>query len=108
MSESALVVHRGARIVTREELDSVQAPPPTDTWFPLTHTHVLDRTLSTLEQSGFRPSRIQLALSRSDARFFGSVDLQSSIADGVTLAVGIRNSLDRSLPIGFAAGARVF
>src|SRR5438128_1980568 len=104
MNQSALIVHRGARLVTREELDQVQIPPPTDTWFPLAHSHVLDRTLSTLDSAGFRPSRIQLALSRGGSRFFATVDLESPIAEGVSLAVGLRNSIDRSLPVAFAAG----
>src|SRR2546425_8154234 len=107
MSQSSLIVHRGARHVTRDELEQVHAPPPTETWFPLPHLHVLDRTLSTLEQAGFRPTKMQLALSRCDCRFFGVVDLQSPVAEGVTLAVGIRNSADKSLPIAFAAGERV-
>jgi hypothetical protein len=71
MSESALVLHRGARHVTRQELDAVPVPPATDTWFPLAHSHVLDRTLATLDQAGFKPARTQLALSRGNARFFG-------------------------------------
>ena len=104
---SELIVHRGARHVTREELEQVHAPPPTETWFPLPHSHVLDRTLSTLEQAGFRPTKIQLGLSRNDAQFFGVVDLESPVAEGVTLAVGVRNSVNRTLPISFAAGERV-
>src|SRR6266446_4433348 len=104
---SDLIVHRGARHVTREELEQVHAPPSTETWFPLPHSHVLDRTLSTLEQAGFRPTKTQLALSRSDQQFFGVVDLESLVAEGVTLAVGVRNSVNKSLPISFAAGARV-
>ncbi len=108
MSQSALVLHRGARHVTRQELDAVPVPPATDTWFPLPHAHVLERTLATLDQAGFKPARTQLALSRSDARFFGVIDLESPIADGVTLAVAVRNSIDKSFPIFFAAGERVF
>ena len=108
MSNSALVVHRGARLVTREELDSVQTPPSTETWFPLAHSHVLERTLATLEQAGFRSNRTQLALSRGDSQFFGTIDLESPIVEGVSLAVGVRNSIDKSLPIAFAAGERIF
>ena len=75
MSNTALVVHRGARIVDRQELDSVQTPPPIETWFPLAHAHVLERALATLEQAGFRSNRTQLALSRGDSQFFGTIDL---------------------------------
>ena len=69
--------------------------------------HVLDQTVSTLNQAGFQPTRTQFALSRNDAKFFGVLDLESVIAPGVNLAVAVRNSCDRSLPIAFAAGERV-
>src|SRR6267143_702485 len=108
MSESALMLQRGARHVTRQELDAVHAPPPTETWFPLAHSHVLDQTLTTLDGAGFQPKRTQLALSRGNARFFGVIDLECPIADGVSLAVAVRNSVDKSFPISFAAGERVF
>src|SRR4051812_22884309 len=60
----------------------------------------------------FRPSACEdlraIRLSRGDARLFATVDLGSPLATGVTLAVGIRNSFDKSLPLGFVAGNRVF
>ena len=42
------------------------------------------------------------------ARFFGTLDLATPISDGVSLAIGIRNSTDKSFPIGFCCGQRVF
>ena len=39
---------------------------------------------------------------------FATMDLTTPLADGVTLAVGVRNSIDKSLPLGFCAGSRVF
>ncbi len=44
MASTALFVHRGARLVDRPRLDQVKAPPPTATWFPVTHARVLDTT----------------------------------------------------------------
>ncbi len=104
---SELILHRGAQRVTREELQQVPTPPPTETWLPLAHSHVLDCTLSMLEQAGFRPSRTDLAVSRGSNQFFATIDLESPVAEGVTLAVGLRNSLNKTLPLSFAAGARV-
>ena len=105
---SQLIAHAGARVVSLEELESVEAPPSTDTWFPIRHSQVLHSAIETLGEAGFHVHRNQLALSRSDARFFGVLDLVAPIANGVNLAVGIRNSVDRSLPISFCAGTRVF
>src|SRR5207253_306983 len=47
------------------------------------------------------------ALSRNDARMFSTLDLATPVAEGVSLSVGVRNSLDKSFPLGFAAGSRV-
>jgi hypothetical protein len=108
MATSNLLNHCGARIVTPVELDTVKPPPPTQTWYPLAHAHVLGRVKTTLQDSGFTVEREKLALSRGDARFFGTLDLSTVVTPGITLAVGIRNSTDKSFPIGFCAGARVF
>lgn len=105
---TSLVLHRGAREVTSKDLAAVPTPPATATWFPIPHAQVLDATLTTLTQAGFHVNRSRLALSRDDARFFATLDLQTALTTGVTLAVGIRNSIDRSLPIGFCAGHRTF
>jgi hypothetical protein len=105
---SQLIAHAGARVVTLEELERVEAPPSTDTWFPIRHSQVLHSAIETLGEAGFQVHRNQLALSRSNARFFGVLDLIAPIASGVNLAVGIRNSVDKSLPISFCAGTRVF
>ncbi len=108
MASSSLITHCGARVVTREELDRVEAPSPTETWFPVKHSLVIDTVGQSLQAAGFRVERMNFALSRNDARLFATMDLASSLATGVNLAVGIRNSTDKSLPLGFVAGARVF
>jgi hypothetical protein len=105
---NALVTHCGARAVDRPALRAVPTPEATRTWFPIGHHEVLAVVESTLRDGGFQIDREQLALSRNDSRFFGTLDLASPVAPGVTLAVGIRNSTDKSLPIGFCAGSRVF
>ena len=103
-----LCLHRGSRLVNREELDAMDAPPPTATWFPLRHSQVLDTVRETLEASAFHVRSEQLSLSQSNARFFGILDLETSVGKGTTLAVGIRNSVDKTFPLGFCAGCRVF
>src|SRR6267378_798187 len=85
---SQLIAHAGARVVTLEELERVEAPPSTDTWFPIRHSQVLHSAIETLGEAGFQVHRNQLALSRNDARFFATLDLAAVIAPGVQLAVG--------------------
>jgi hypothetical protein len=108
MATSSLVVHRGARLVERAELDAIPTPPATETWFPVAHSQVLQEVTGRLADAGFAVRQAQHALSRNDARYFGTLDLDTPLVAGVTLAVGIRNSTDKSLPLGFCAGSRCF
>lgn len=108
MASSTLMNHRGAREVSRTELVDIETPPPTKTWFPIPHQTVLDAVWSTLEGAGFQIRQSRLSLAYDDARFFATLDLATPINDGVSLAVGIRNSTDQSFPIGFCCGQRVF
>lgn len=105
---TALVLHKGAVEVTPDELANVEAPPPSGRWYPVKHSLVLDRVTETLNEAGYHIAHQKLALSKDNHRFFGTLDLTSTLAQGVTLAVGIRNSTDKTFPMGFAAGSRVF
>jgi hypothetical protein len=107
MMSANLLLHCGAREVSEEELRSVGCPPATTTWYPLPHAQVLDAVRDTLSIAGFGIQRQRCALARNDARFFGTLDLENKICDGVQLAVGIRSSFDKSFPIGFCCGERV-
>jgi len=93
--------------VTREELLAVKAPAPTASWFPLTQGQILQRVEEQLVAAGFTPTGARYALSRGDHRFFGVIDTQSALGSGITLAIGVRNSTDKSMPLGFIAGHHV-
>jgi hypothetical protein len=108
MATSTLMNHRGACEVARQELLEVDTPPATKTWFPIPHHQVLDAVCSTLEGAGYRIRQSRMSLSHGGARFFGTLDLATTITEGVSLAVGVRNSTDQSFPIGFCCGQRVF
>ena len=103
-----LILHCGAREVSRDELNAIEAPPATRSWFPLRHGLVLDTVQNTLEGAGFQVTKCRIGLSRGNARFFGTLDLDAAIGTGIHLAVGIRNSTDKSFPISFCAGHRTF
>ena len=107
-AKSALVLHCGAREVTREELARVATPAATETWFPVSHDTCVATVQESLTAAGFEIRQMRFGLARNDARMFATVDLASPLATGVSLAVGIRNSLDKSLPLGFCAGSRTF
>lgn len=108
MTQSVLNLHSGGHEVSRSDLALIEAPPPTDTWFPNKHSDVLDAAWTTLEAAGFGVTNHRLSVSHEGKRFFATLDLTASIVDGIGLAVGIRNSTDKTFPIGWCAGQRVF
>ena len=108
MASSSLVLHRGARAVTVEELAQYRAPAPEGRWFPVSHSRVVETVKSTLREAGYDIKREQFGVMRDGSRLFGTLDLGTPLTSGVTLAVGVRNSVDKSFPLGFCAGQRVF
>ena len=105
---SQIVLHAGAKPVTREALALVDPPPRTETWVPVKHSLVLDLIAGMLEQSGFAIEKEQLGMTKDGHRFFGTLDLTSELVPGSHLAVGLRNSTDMTFPLGFCAGSRTF
>jgi hypothetical protein len=108
MTQGVLMNHRGAVGVGKDALSLIDAPEPTETWFPLKHSEVLETVENTLGSSGFAIANAQLSVSHEDKRFFGVLDIRSEVAEGVSLSVGIRNSCDKTFPIGFCCGTRTF
>ena len=106
-STTTLITHCGAREVGREELDLIEAPPPTKTWFPVRHSTFIESVTDLLQAGGFQIGKATFALSKNGARMFSTLDLTAPVGTGVTLAVGLRNSNDMAFPLGFCAGSRV-
>lgn len=107
-SNGTLMNHCGASLVTKGDLEIIPAPAPTETWFPVRHLDVLDGVEETLGSAGFEIRNYQLSVSHGKNRFFGVLDIAAPLADGVTLSIGVRNSNDKSFPIGFCVGNRTF
>src|SRR6266852_3838381 len=108
MASSALMLHAGASVVTLEQLREYRAPPPEGRWYPIAHATVLDTVTETLGSAGYQVQNQKLALNREGSRFFGTLDLATPLVSGVSLAVGIGSSTDKTFPLGFCAGNRVF
>src|SRR5438477_40530 len=104
---ATLLLHKGCRRVSPEQLVNIPAVRPTKTFNPIPHYRVLDSVQCVVHEKGFAVKRMDLGVSRDNHRFFGVIDLISTIVQGVSLAIGVRNSTDKSLPAGIAAGERV-
>jgi hypothetical protein len=103
------MLHCGGKLVSVEELEQLRAPPPEGRWYPVAHGQVRNRVRDTLEAAGYQVRKEQLAVARDGRQFFGVMDLATPVSgDQVSLSVGIRNSVDKTFPLGFCAGSRVF
>ena len=105
----SLIVHRGGRIVTKDDLALVQVPEATDSYMPVPHNNPSD-TLSTIGRDilrGFTLSNEQYALAREGQQMFGVLSFRNDHTE-LGLSIGFRNSYDKSMAIGIAIGAQVF
>jgi hypothetical protein len=103
-----LILHTGGKVISRGELATIEAPERTATWFPRKHIDVLNAVESAIAGAGFTVAKAELATAHDGKRFFGTLNLSAALVPGVTLAVGIRNSNDKTFPFGFCAGHRTF
>jgi hypothetical protein len=100
-------LHSGANAVTYDALRAVTTPAPTDTHVPVPHHEIVELMRFTL---GFHQHEIaeeHHAITEGGARYFGLMCLRSPYGE-YTDMLGLRNSHDKSLPIGIAFGSRVF
>lgn len=107
MASSHLILHAGSSAVTLDELRECKVPEPEGRWYPVAHSAVLDRVTEALGCAGYEVRSQRLALSHDGSQFFGTLDLSTKLVFGVSLAVGIRNSTNKTLALGFCAGSRV-
>jgi hypothetical protein len=85
----------------------VAVPAPTDTHVPVAHHEILELMRYTLGFYQHEIAEEHHAITPDGARYFGVLCLRSPHGD-YTDMLGLRNSHDKSLPIGIAFGSRVF
>lgn len=111
-NKSKLCLHAGAALVDREQVDAVVTPQPVKGahkwWVPVPHANVIDAVENSLSYSGLSVADRAFALTKDGARLFGLLTLQHDDGGDYAVTIGLRNSHDKSFPLGFALGSRVF
>jgi hypothetical protein len=102
-----LLAHRGAQLVGRQDLLALTTPDATATHKPIPHAEVVQALIETL---GFRRLSVvndQYAVTPDGMRMFGvlALDVEGS---GIRLAIGVRNSHDKSCSLALTVGYKVF
>jgi hypothetical protein len=102
-----LMLHVNAKEVPYEELRELETPPATRSHVPIPHFRVVDLLRSTVGMYGHQIVDEHHGVTEDGARYFGLLSLRSAYT-GYEDTVGLRNSHDKSFPIGIAFGSRVF
>ncbi len=104
-----LVLHCGANAVERVEVARVSTPRPTDTWSPIPHVTLIEEVEGALRSTGLTIGNQVHSLGYEGNRYFGLMEILSKeTASDYSLVLGIRNSHDKTFPVGLVAGASVF
>jgi len=109
MSATAIMLKSGSRKVSREELFEIQPTlPATRTFRPIPHRELVTTVDYALDTRGFEKVSEEFAVSNSGALMFGVIDLKMSNLPGVTAAIGIQASNNKSRAVRIVVGMRVF
>jgi len=106
---SNLILHCGGKAATLDDLDTVPIPETTETYRAVPHREVAEflKTLGGDLLTGYHLDRESYGLAREGQRMFGVQVYRDSNQD-MGMAVGFRNSYDKSMSLGIALGASVF
>jgi hypothetical protein len=90
------------------EVERVTTPRPTETWQPIPHVTLITEVENALRSTGLKIGNQVHSLTQDGARYFGLAEVHNGHdADDYALVVGLRNSHDKSFPIGILAGSNL-
>lgn len=104
-----LMVHAGGWTAKLEDLDGVAVPEETQSYYPVPYGRFVEEVKLHVPRFGLKVDREEYALARDGAQMFGVLTCSNGTANcDYGLAIGLRNSYDRSLSVGLVVGSRVF
>jgi hypothetical protein len=105
--DNRLMVHAGARRVTREELSTLPTPASTNTHKIIPHAEVINQLEESLSFRHISIVREDYAVARDGARLFSLLEVNAE-HEGIRFAIALRNAHDKSMTLAMTAGYRVF
>lgn len=102
-----LMLHAGANPIDYDGLRALITPEPTATHVPVAHYRFVDLVAHSLGYYGHEIVNQAFGVTPDGAKFFGVLTLRSPYT-GYSDVVGLRNSHDKSLPVGVSFGSSVF
>lgn len=104
--ETQLVMHCNGFDATEADIRAVPVPGETATWFPVEYGRFIEEVKLHIPRFGLTVAAESYGLAREGMQMFGVLTLAGG--EDYSLAIGLRNSYDRSLSVGLVCGTRVF
>jgi len=106
---NSLMLHSGGWEATKADLASIPVPDPTASYHPVPYSRFVEEIELHVPRFGLHVQSSSFALAREGSQMFGVLTCTNGHNAGdYALAIGLRNSYDRSLSVGLVAGTRVF
>lgn len=102
----ATLSHARSVLVGRQDLRDLVTPEPTATHFPIPHHRLVETLAESLHFRHLEITAEEYAVSPDGMRFFGVLTLNVE-ESGIRIALGLRNSHDKSFSLGLTVGRRV-
>ena len=95
------------KFVGRDEIALVPTPAATASWKPVPHSEVIDAVTDVVRAHNWQILDEQYGLARDGQRMFGVIRINRTSSSEWSRCIGIRNSHDRTIAVGLAAGLNV-
>ena len=95
------------KFVGRDEIALVPTPAATASWKPVPHVEVIDAVTDVVKAHNWQILDEQYGLARDGLRMFGVIRINRTSSAEWSRCIGIRNSHDRTIAVGLAAGLTV-
>jgi hypothetical protein len=102
-----LMLHVNANTVEYGGLRELETPPATASHVPIPHFRVVDLVKTAVGMYGHEVTAEHHGITEDGARYFGLLSLRCTYTNYED-TVGLRNSHDKSFPVGIGFGSRVF
>ena len=103
----SLLTHCGADKIDEAAVATIVPPQRTKTWNPIPHKMLIEQVDTAASRLGLEATSRDFAISHEGHRLFGVICYKSEFSD-MEMAVGLRNSTDKSMAAGVCLGNHVF
>lgn len=92
--------------ISYKRVRNAKKPAQTESYFPISHSELIDYIRAKIKRKGLEIVNESYSTNKGAKQMFGFVSFGEE-KSGLRMALAFRNSHDKSLPVGFIAGAQI-